>query len=78
LHSTGQYHKGGPAQGVYLQVVSRPSTDLAVPGRNFTLGELIASQAAGDAAVLAEHNRPVLTLTLNNVTSGLETIRESI
>ena len=78
LHSTGQYHKGGPAQGVFLQIVSRASADLTVPGRNFTLGELIASQAAGDAAVLAEHNRPILTLTLNNVTSGLETIRESI
>jgi glucose-6-phosphate isomerase len=78
LHSTGQYHKGGPEQGVFVQIVSRSSTDLAVPGRNFTLGELIASQAAGDAAVLADHKRPVLTFTLNDVSSGLETIRESI
>ena len=78
LHSTGQYHKGGPAQGVYLQVVSRASNDLAVPGRDFTLGELIASQAAGDAAVLAEHGRPVLTLTVSDVSAGLELISGSI
>lgn len=78
LHSTGQYHKGGPAQGVYLQIVSRANQDIAVPGRDFTLGELIASQAAGDAKVLADQGRPVLTLTLSDVASGLKIINESI
>lgn len=71
LHSTGQYHKGGPAQGVFLQILSTTSEDIAVPGRDFTFGELIASQAAGDARVLAELGRPVLTLTLTDVKSGL-------
>lgn len=66
LHSTGQYHKGGPAQGVYLQIVSIAKNDLAVPGRDFTFGQLIASQAAGDASVLGEHGRPVLTLTIHD------------
>ncbi len=65
LHSTGQYHKGGPADGVFLQILQHPQTDLAIPGRPFTFGELIAAQAAGDASVLAdEHARPVVTLTL--------------
>ena len=75
LHSTGQYHKGGPAQGVYLQILSVAKDDLAVPGRDFTFGELIASQAAGDAKVLAEHGRPVLTLTLDDAVSGLALIK---
>jgi glucose-6-phosphate isomerase len=78
LHSTGQYHKGGPAQGVYLQLISRAQTDLAVPGRDFSLGELIVSQASGDAKVLADHGRPVLTLTMNDVAAGLELISESV
>lgn len=78
LHSTGQYHKGGPTQGVYLQIVSKAAVDLAVPGRDFTLGELIASQASGDAKVLADHGRPVLTLTLSDVPAGLKLISESI
>lgn len=78
LHSTGQYHKGGPAQGLYLQIVSRASKDISVPGRDFTLGELIASQAAGDAEVLASHGRPVLTLTLNDVEDGLALISKSL
>ncbi len=74
LHSTGQYHKGGPRFGAYLQIVARAKNDIAVPGRNFTFGELIASQAAGDANVLAELGRPVLTLTLGDVTEGLKAI----
>ena len=78
LHSTGQYHKGGPAQGIYIQLVSRAVNDIPVPGRDFTLGELIASQAAGDAAVLAEHGRPVLRLTLHDVAIAVSQISASI
>ena len=78
LHSTGQYHKGGPAQGVYLQLVSKAAEDIAVPGRDFTLGELIASQAAGDAKVLADHGRPVLTLSFQDVEEAMAVISEAI
>lgn len=66
LHSTGQYHKGGPATGVFLQIVEQTDVDLEIPGRPFTFGQLLAAQAAGDAAVLAAHGRPVVTLTLTD------------
>ena len=66
LHSTGQYHKGGPKQGVFLQLIAHAERDVQVPNRDFTLGQLIASQAAGDAQVLADLGRPVLSLTLTN------------
>ena len=78
LHSTGQYHKGGPKQGVYLQLVAKGEADLPVPGRDFTFGELIASQAAGDASVLGALPRPVLTLTLNDVAADLATIKAAL
>ncbi|NCA08337.1 MAG: hypothetical protein EBS85_06405 [Micrococcales bacterium] len=78
LHSTGQYHKGGPRQGVFLQLLAKAQEDLAVPGREFTFGELIASQAAGDAKVLADLGRPVLTLTLNNPAEDFATILRAI
>ncbi|GAA2924740.1 glucose-6-phosphate isomerase [Microbacterium luteolum] len=64
LHSTGQYHKGGPAQGVFLQILERTDVDLEIPDRPFTFGQLIQAQAAGDAGVLAEHGRPVVSLTI--------------
>ena len=66
LHSTGQFHKGGPATGVFLQILERTDVDVEIPGRPFTFGELIAAQAAGDAAVLAAHGRPVVTVTLTD------------
>ena len=78
LHSTGQYHKGGPAQGVYLQVTGEPREDLAVPGQDFTFGEFVAAQAAGDARVLAEHGRPVLRLHLTDQAQGLEQLRRAL
>ena len=52
LHSTGQFHKGGPAVGVFLQITQRSPSDLAIPDSPFTFGQLITYQAAGDASVL--------------------------
>lgn len=67
LHSTGQYHKGGPETGVFLQILGNADVDVEIPGRPFTFGELIAAQAAGDASVLSgDHGRPVVTLTLTD------------
>jgi glucose-6-phosphate isomerase len=78
LHSTGQYHKGGTPNGVFLQITGTPAEDLAVPGRDFTFGTFIDSQAAGDAAVLRDHDRPVLRLHLHDVEAGLARVRELI
>ncbi|WP_022885083.1 glucose-6-phosphate isomerase [Glaciibacter superstes] len=74
LHSTGQFHKGGPATGVFLQILATPAEDLDIPDRPFTFGELIQAQASGDASVLAEHGRPVLTLTLTDPAKGVTTL----
>jgi glucose-6-phosphate isomerase len=76
LHSTGQYHKGGPATGVYLQVTGSPAGDLDVPGQQFSFGDLIAAQAAGDAQVLADHGRPVLRLHLTDRAEGVRRLLE--
>jgi glucose-6-phosphate isomerase len=75
LHSTGQYHKGGPAVGVYLQLLDTPAQDLEIPQRPFSFAQLIQAQAAGDASVLAEHGRPVLTLTLGDIRGDGERLR---
>ncbi len=76
LHSTGQYHKGGTPNGVFLQITGTPLDDLAIDGRDFTFGSFIDSQAAGDAAVLRDHGRPVLRLHLTDVEAGLARVRE--
>jgi glucose-6-phosphate isomerase len=58
LHSTGQLHKGGPATGLYLQVVDEPE-ELAIPGRTFGFGRLVRAQAAGDFEALRERGRRI-------------------
>ncbi len=77
LHSTGQFHKGGPAVGVFLQITESTDVDVEIPGRPFTFAQLIAAQAAGDAAVLAEHGRPVVTLTLTDAQADVLTLFEA-
>jgi glucose-6-phosphate isomerase len=78
LHSTGQFHKGGPAEGVYLQITGAIAEDLPVPGKDYTFGRLIAAQSAGDAAVLADHGRPVLRVHLTDLEAGLDTLRQAL
>jgi transaldolase / glucose-6-phosphate isomerase len=55
LHSTGQFHKGGPAVGAFLQIVDEPQEDLEVPGEPYTFGSLIRAQADGDLQTLRSH-----------------------
>ena len=71
LHSTGQYHKGGPKQGVFLQIVSGDNDDLVIPGRDFGYRQLIDSQASGDAKVLFAGGSKVLVLRLSNIDQGI-------
>ncbi|WP_167139610.1 glucose-6-phosphate isomerase [Diaminobutyricimonas sp. TR449] len=78
LHSTGQFHKGGPAVGVFLQLLETTTSDVAIPGRPFTFGELIQAQANGDATVLAEHGRPVLSLTLADPAAAVATLTRAL
>ncbi|GAA1803814.1 glucose-6-phosphate isomerase [Nesterenkonia flava] len=78
LHSTGQFHKGGPHVGVFLQITAASEQDIEVPDRPFSLGQLISAQAAGDAQVLAGHGMPVVQLHLTDRKAGLEQILEAV
>ena len=71
LHSTGQYHKGGHQNGVFLQITGDSEGDLEVPERPYTLAGLQRAQALGDGQVLADHGRPVLRLHLTDRAAGL-------
>jgi glucose-6-phosphate isomerase len=71
LHSTGQYHKGGHQNGVFLQLTGAVEKDLEVPGRPYTLGTLQRAQALGDGKVLIERGLPVLRLHLTDRVAGI-------
>ena len=66
LHSTGQLHKGGAKEGVFLQVIEVPEASIAIPGRDFDFGTLILAQAHGDAQVLAEHGQRVCSVSVDS------------
>ncbi|MGY2001919.1 glucose-6-phosphate isomerase [Blastococcus sp. SYSU DS1024] len=72
LHSTGQYHKGGPQVGVFLQLTGALDEDLPVPDRPYTFGMLQAAQAAGDRKALADRDRPLLHLHLTDRKAGID------
>ncbi|MEX2291187.1 MAG: glucose-6-phosphate isomerase [Mycobacteriales bacterium] len=74
LHSTGQFHKGGPQTGVFLQITGAVAHDLEVPGRPFTFGGLQAAQALGDLRALDSRGRPVLALHLTDRAQGLRAL----
>lgn len=59
LHSTGQFHKGGPSTGAFVQVVDEPGMDFPVPGQEYSFATLLRAQADGDLAALQALGRPV-------------------
>ncbi|MEM9291528.1 MAG: glucose-6-phosphate isomerase [Acidobacteriota bacterium] len=64
LHSTGQLHKGGPAGGLFVQLVSSAEAPLDIPGRPYDFSTVFATQALGDAEALRAQDRDVLRLDL--------------
>jgi transaldolase / glucose-6-phosphate isomerase len=64
LHSTGQFHKGGPPVGRFLQLLYEGSTDAEIPGRPFTFKTLEQAQALGDLSTLRELGLPAERVSL--------------
>jgi glucose-6-phosphate isomerase/transaldolase len=64
LHSTGQFHKGGPDSGRFLQLVHDSSADADVPGQPYSFRKLIDAQADGDLQTLRGHGLPAVRVRL--------------
>ena len=64
LHSTGQYHKGGPNKGLFVQFTADHPQDLPLPGRSYTFGTFENAQAQGDLQALKDNDRRTLHLHL--------------
>lgn len=64
LHSTGQYHKGGPDTGVFVVITGEDATETEIPGAGYSFAVLKRAQALGDVQALAAHSRRVIRLHL--------------
>ena len=71
LHSTGQFHKGGQQNGVFLQITGDVKKDIAIPGQIYGFKTLVAAQALGDGKALASRKYPLLRFNLTNRAMGI-------
>ncbi len=78
LHSTGQLHKGGAGNGVFLQIGCDDKRDLPVPGRSLSFGVVKAAQARGDFDVLLQLRRRALRLHIRgDLAEGLDRLESA-
>jgi hypothetical protein len=79
LHSTGQFHKGGPNTGLFLQLTADDAEDAAIPGRPYTFSTFKRAQALGDLEALRKHGRRVVRIDLGaDVGQGLAALGEAL
>ncbi|MEX2373857.1 MAG: trehalose-6-phosphate synthase, partial [Dehalococcoidia bacterium] len=71
LHSTGQYHKGGPRRGHFIQILDQETPPLEIPGRAYDFGELKNAQAEGDRRALEDLGLAVGRCTLDGIEEAL-------
>jgi hypothetical protein len=64
LHSTGQLHKGGTNNGLFIQITADDAVDLPISGEPYTFAVLKHAQAMGDLRSLVSKQRRVLRLHL--------------
>ena len=74
LHSTGQFHKGGTNNGVFIQLTGDDLQDLAIPGEPYTFSVLKHAQALGDLHSLVSKQRRVIRLHLGK-NAGQQLVR---
>ncbi|PKK14074.1 glucose-6-phosphate isomerase [Thermomonospora sp. CIF 1] len=78
LHSTGQYHKGGPQNGVFVQITGECAEDLPVPGKPYTLRQLQLAQAFGDLRALRSRGRPAVRFHLRDRAAGVRQLLSAL
>ena len=79
LHSTGQLHKGGADNGVFMQLTGGGGEDVPLPGEKFTFGVLVRAQAIGDFESLMKRNRRAVSVNLGaDVERGLHALAETV
>jgi transaldolase/glucose-6-phosphate isomerase len=65
-HSTGQLHKGGKNNGLFLVITANPKKDIEIPQEGLSFGIMEHGQALGDMEALENRDRKVLHFQLDN------------
>ena len=78
LHSTGQFHKGGPLVGTFLQITSDSHIALEIPGAGYGFERLVLAQALGDNEALASRGLKVIRIHLKERRAGINQLISAI
>jgi transaldolase/glucose-6-phosphate isomerase len=78
LHSTGQYHKGGPNSGRFILLTGADGTMTHVPGTEYTFSVLKQAQALGDFDALVAAGREVVHYHLSDASADASAWLETI
>lgn len=68
LHSTGQLHKGGSNNGMFVQITVRDAIEISIPGQPYGFSILKQAQALGDYQSLIRHGRRVIRIDIGEST----------
>ena len=75
LHSTGQYHKGGPNTCIAVVITGDDATRTEIPEAGYSFSVLKRAQALGDVQALEAHGRRVLRLHFKDAASAAEELQ---
>jgi glucose-6-phosphate isomerase len=79
LHSTGQLHKGGGNNGVFIQLTAADAKDVAIPLEPFGFSVLKQAQSLGDLESLVTHGRRAVRVDMGvDVAAGLKRLIASV
>ena len=75
LHSTGQYHKGGPNTCVAFVITADDQTQTGIPEAGYSFSVLKRAQALGDVEALRAHKRRVVRIDLGSAADPAAELR---
>jgi hypothetical protein len=79
LYFTGQFHKGGRNNGLFIQITGDDVQDLPIPGEPYSFSILKQAQALGDLQSLRSHGPRVMRVHFRRHTkAGLELVLEGV
>ena len=77
LHSTGQFHKGGPKLGSFIQITGHTNLTWQISGQGYGFERLFMAQALGDNEALVSRNFPTIRFHLKDRELGIKELLQA-
>lgn len=76
LHSTGQYHKGGPNTVLAFVITGDDETETPIPEADYSFSVLKRAQALGDTETLEAHERRTVRIHVKDAARAAVTLEQ--